>query len=130
VTGTLELDHVDFDVRDGLREAVDAFRVVAASKGLELVCDIGSGVPPMVVGDPARLRQGLVNLLGMPSKVIILHGQEARGECAGVATSREREVLCAVRWMEHEVALWHNYRRCNGREAAMKEAGNDLCCAL
>jgi len=63
-TGTLELDRVDFNVGDRLREAVDAFRVVAASKGLELVCDIGSDVPPMVVGDPARLRQILVNLLG------------------------------------------------------------------
>jgi two-component system sensor histidine kinase/response regulator len=63
-TGTLELDHVDFNVSDRLREAVDALRVVAASKGLELVCDIGSDVPPMVVGDPARLRQVLVNLLG------------------------------------------------------------------
>jgi two-component system sensor histidine kinase/response regulator len=63
-TGTLELDHVDFNVGDRLREAVDAFRVVAAGKRLELVCDIGSDVPPMVVGDPARLRQVLVNLLG------------------------------------------------------------------
>jgi two-component system, sensor histidine kinase and response regulator len=68
-TGTLELDHVDFNVRDRLREAVDAFRVVAASKGLELVCDNGSDVPPNVVGDPARLRQVLVNLLGNAIKL-------------------------------------------------------------
>ena len=60
--GKLELDPVDFCLRDRL---VDALRVVAPrahSKDVELACDVDENVPEMVRGDSVRLRQVLLNL--------------------------------------------------------------------
>jgi len=61
--GKLELDPVDFCLRDCL---VDALRVVAPrahSKEVELACDVTEDVPETVRGDAVRLRQILLNLL-------------------------------------------------------------------
>ena len=60
----MELDCTFFDLRENLEETIRAFGVRAGEKGLELACDIRSDVPQAVAGDPARLRQVLVNLLG------------------------------------------------------------------
>ena len=62
--GRLDLETVDFDlesVLDGL-SGMMAFR--AGEKGLEFICSITSGVPILLRGDPGRLRQVLVNLVG------------------------------------------------------------------
>jgi two-component system, sensor histidine kinase and response regulator len=62
--GKLELDCTTFDLRESLEETVKTFGARAGEKGLELVCDVGSDLPMAVVGDPVRLRQVFVNLLG------------------------------------------------------------------
>jgi PAS domain S-box-containing protein len=62
--GKLDLDSILFNLRDCLEETVKTFAVRAHQKGLELVCQIGPEVPELVVGDPTRLRQVVVNLLG------------------------------------------------------------------
>jgi two-component system, sensor histidine kinase and response regulator len=62
--GKFHLDRITFNLRDSLEETTKTFAVMAGVKGLELVCDVHSDVPPMVVGDPTRLRQVIVNLLG------------------------------------------------------------------
>ena len=60
--GHVELEHIPFDPR----EVVDGVGAVlgprAAERGLELVCRVGSSMPPLVIGDPGRLRQILTNL--------------------------------------------------------------------
>jgi two-component system, sensor histidine kinase and response regulator len=62
--GKLQVDRVDFNLRDTLEDVLKAFGVRAAQKGLELACEVKGDVPEVVVGDPTRLRQVLVNLLG------------------------------------------------------------------
>lgn len=62
--GKLDLEQVSFDLRDGTWETLKALSVRADEKGLELLCDIDRDVPEVVVGDPGRLRQVLVNLIG------------------------------------------------------------------
>lgn len=84
-TGTLALDQIEFSVRDRLLEAVDVVKGAAVIKGLELVCNIEPDVPPTLVGDPARLRQVIVNLLGNAIKFtergqIVLHVVKERQE--------------------------------------------------
>ncbi len=60
----LELDPVDFDVREMLGDAVKPLALRAHQKGLELVVDIGSDVPEVIHGDPVRLKQVILNLVG------------------------------------------------------------------
>lgn len=62
--GKLELETLDFDLRTTLEDLTDVLSVRAAEKGLELICKVEPGVPPMFQGDPSRLRQILTNLLG------------------------------------------------------------------
>jgi two-component system, sensor histidine kinase and response regulator len=62
--GKMELDSSVFSVREILDETIRSFGVTAGEKHLELVCDVHSGVPQVVAGDPMRLRQVVVNLLG------------------------------------------------------------------
>jgi PAS domain S-box-containing protein len=60
----LELDRVPFIVRDTVEDAVRLLAPRAHEKRLELACRIHPDVPVQLVGDPGRLRQVLVNLVG------------------------------------------------------------------
>jgi signal transduction histidine kinase/CheY-like chemotaxis protein len=62
--GRLDLDHVPFDLQSELDVALKTVAVRAHQKGLELLCDLRPGVPEVLVGDPVRVRQVLINLLG------------------------------------------------------------------
>ncbi len=62
--GTLALERVSFDLKAALREIVDLLRFTAGSRDTELDLTFGDGVPEWVWGDPARLRQVLMNLIG------------------------------------------------------------------
>jgi len=62
--GKLSLDPVAFDPRDCIEETMKALALRAHQKNLELACRVGPDVPEAVVGDPFRLRQILVNLVG------------------------------------------------------------------
>jgi two-component system, sensor histidine kinase and response regulator len=60
----LSLDQVPFDFRDTVEDAVRLLAPRGHDKGLEIGCHIRQEVPPTVIGDPGRLRQVLVNLVG------------------------------------------------------------------
>ena len=60
----LDLEQTEFDVREEVGDAAKLLALRAGEKGLELACHIASGVPDRVVGDPARLRQVLLNIIG------------------------------------------------------------------
>jgi signal transduction histidine kinase/DNA-binding response OmpR family regulator len=62
--GHLELDEIDFHLSAVLEELIDIFTVRAWGKGLEFGCVVERGTPPMLHGDPVRIRQILVNLVG------------------------------------------------------------------
>jgi TMAO reductase system sensor TorS len=62
--GKLELERVDFHLREAVEETIEIFAARAHAKGLELVCDIEAGVPNTVHSDPMRLRQVLINFVG------------------------------------------------------------------
>jgi PAS domain S-box-containing protein len=62
--GKFELDPIDFNPRDAIGDTANAVALTAHQKGLELIVDVGAAVPDTVRGDPGRLRQILVNLLG------------------------------------------------------------------
>ncbi len=62
--GRLELIDVVFDPRDVLAEVNDLFSARCASKGIEFIYYVAEDVPRKLRGDPVRLRQILVNLVG------------------------------------------------------------------
>ncbi len=62
--GHLDLDIADFDLNDLVQRAAELVAVRASEKNLELAYQIQSDVPTSLVGDPNRLRQVLLNLLG------------------------------------------------------------------
>jgi len=62
--GKLHIDSVDFSLRQTLEATVKPFALQAQKKKLELLIDVQPGVPDAIVGDPSRLRQILVNLIG------------------------------------------------------------------
>jgi PAS domain S-box-containing protein len=62
--GKVDLEEVDFELRECMETALKTLVLRADEKGLELLCDVAAEVPDMVTGDPGRLRQILVNLVG------------------------------------------------------------------
>jgi CheY-like chemotaxis protein len=62
--GKLELESIEFGLRETVEQAIEICAARAHAKGLELACDVGLDVPPKVRSDPMRLRQILINLVG------------------------------------------------------------------
>jgi len=62
--GRVRLETVEFSPRYVVEEAVELFAEAAVNKGLELAFDVGPEVPDKIIGDPGRLRQVLINLIG------------------------------------------------------------------
>jgi PAS domain S-box-containing protein len=63
-SGALELSSAEIDLRGLIEEVAASLAVQASGKNLELIVDIDPRLPARVMGDPARLRQVLTNLLG------------------------------------------------------------------
>ena len=63
-SGRTQIEKTEFDLTELIDKTISTFGVTAHSKGLELIARIAPGVPGLLVGDPLRLRQILINLLG------------------------------------------------------------------
>jgi PAS domain S-box-containing protein len=62
--GKLDLDTIDFGLRDCVGDTMKILSLRAHEKGLELACHIAPDTPDLLIGDPLRLRQILMNLVG------------------------------------------------------------------
>jgi signal transduction histidine kinase/DNA-binding response OmpR family regulator len=62
--GKMELEALDFNLREAVEEVMELLAESAHRKGLELLMEIAPDTPLMVCGDPGRLRQILTNLVG------------------------------------------------------------------
>src|SRR6266849_1477604 len=62
--GRVRMETIDFTPKHVTEEAVELFAEPAANKGVELILDVDPAVPHSVIGDPGRLRQVLINLVG------------------------------------------------------------------
>jgi PAS domain S-box-containing protein len=87
--GRLDLEAIEFDLHDTIGNTVKTLALSAHQKGLELLLDIRPGVAETVIGDPARLRQVIVNLVGNALKFT------AKGEIA-VVVETEAQTMDAV----------------------------------
>ncbi len=62
--GKIDLEAIDFNLRDCLETSLKTLAVRADEKGLELLCEVAPEVPEIVRGDSGRLRQVVINLVG------------------------------------------------------------------
>ncbi len=93
--GRLELEEIDFDLRQVAEQLADIMAQRAAEKKLELILNIWPDVPTGVQGDPLRFRQVLVNLVGNAIKFT------TQGEVVVTITLHSKEndtieLLCSV----------------------------------
>ena len=63
-SGHLELESIDFDLNEVLDRAIEILAMRASEKGVELACHLAPDVPCALIGDPHRLTQILINLIG------------------------------------------------------------------
>jgi len=62
--GRLMLDRSVFDLRESIGDTMKSLALRAHKQGLELACHIAPDVPALVAGDPGRVRQIVINLVG------------------------------------------------------------------
>jgi signal transduction histidine kinase/DNA-binding response OmpR family regulator len=62
--GKVEIEEIEFDLCSCIEGTLKTLALRADEKGLELLCEISPEVSEIVVGDPGRLRQVLINLIG------------------------------------------------------------------
>jgi PAS domain S-box-containing protein len=62
--GKLDLDPIEFNLRESLNDSLKTLALRAHQKGLQMVSQAQPEVPDVIVGDPGRLRQILINLVG------------------------------------------------------------------
>jgi signal transduction histidine kinase len=82
--GKLDLEFITFQLRDSIDDTLKALSMRARQKGLNLSCSVDPEVPDALIGDPGRLRQILINLVGNAIKftgsgeVVVRVASEAR----------------------------------------------------
>jgi len=94
--GELVIDEIDFSLHLTVQNAVKTLALQAQQKGLELWCEIRSDVPEILLGDPARLRQVLLNLVGNAVKFT------ARGEIS--VTVELKKLSAETAWLTFAVS--------------------------
>jgi signal transduction histidine kinase/DNA-binding response OmpR family regulator len=88
--GKLDMESIPFEMRESLGETMKALSYRAHQRGLELIYEVQPDVPETVVGDPGRIRQIIVNLVGNSIKFT------ERGEIL-VSVEKESETPNSVR---------------------------------
>jgi signal transduction histidine kinase/ligand-binding sensor domain-containing protein/DNA-binding response OmpR family regulator len=67
-SGKLTLNLEEFSLTECVQDVVDPISILTAPKQLELICEIDPSIPQQLIGDKARLRQVLFNILGNAKK--------------------------------------------------------------
>lgn len=89
--GRMSLERIDFDLHGLIGSTVRMFDPVAKKKGIRLISSIGLEIPYRLVGDPHRLRQILINLIGNAIKFTERGAVELR--CRTIRTGSGRSLI-------------------------------------
>lgn len=87
--GRLELEYIPFDLQETFERSCELMAFNAHEKGLELICRVKPPTPTHLMGDPVRLRQILINLMG--NAVKFTHEGEIVVECGVCDATSEGE---------------------------------------
>ena len=94
--GKLILEQVPFDLHRVLDGIIDMVSLNVAAKNLELVCTVEPAIPTRLVGDPGRLRQILLNLVGNALKFTV-HGEISIDVAGETGTDHDILIRFAIR---------------------------------
>jgi PAS domain S-box-containing protein len=94
-SGTLALDNIAFNLHDTVRQTLRPLRFQAQQVGLEFLCQMDPELPDVVFGDPQRLRQVLVNLVGNAIKFTQQGKVAVRATCNSLIVDRA-EILFEI----------------------------------
>ena len=94
--GKLDLESVHFKLVESLMPTIKTLALRARQKGLELTCDIRPEVPEVLIGDPNRLRQVIVNLAGNAIK-FTEHGEVGIEVAVDSGTQNQMRLRFSVR---------------------------------
>jgi signal transduction histidine kinase/ligand-binding sensor domain-containing protein/ActR/RegA family two-component response regulator len=118
--GELTLDTSEFAIREAVGTTVKTLRMRAHEKGIDLRCEVAAGIPDRVVGDPHRLAQVLVNLIGNAMKFteaghVSLRVTLADGEPPGSASLRFTVQDTGIGIpLEHQARIFEPFRQADG----------------
>jgi two-component system, sensor histidine kinase and response regulator len=132
--GHMQLDRTVFEIAGLVDGCLDLVSLPVAQKGIELVCDIDPALPAEWIGDPARLRQVLTNLLGNAVKFThageIILGvnriQTDTGRCQARFTVRDTGIGIPV---EHHQRIFGMFCQADG-STSRKYGGTGLGLAI
>jgi PAS domain S-box-containing protein len=96
----LELERTGFSLNDAMEKVTEMVAVRADEKGLSLVCEIAPDVPTDLIGDPTRLRQVLLNLIGNAIKFTQSGGVSLR-----VALDADSSIPTALRFTVSDTGI-------------------------
>jgi signal transduction histidine kinase/response regulator of citrate/malate metabolism len=98
--GRLTLETTDFDLWEVVESAIELHAAHASQKNLELIIQVGEDVPTLLRGDPLRLRQVLLNLVGNAIK-FTSHGEVF----LDVSIDRQDDTSAELRFEIHDTGI-------------------------
>jgi two-component system sensor histidine kinase/response regulator len=98
--GRVELESIGFELNEVIDKTIDILAMRANEKGLELACHVDQNVPCHLIGDPTRLTQILINLMGNALK-FTEHGSIV----VRVSNDPERPIAGAVRFSVSDTGI-------------------------
>lgn len=129
--GRLDLEQADFDLHELVGDVVALMAPVAESRGLKFASAIGNGTPRVLRGDPMRLRQILLNLLGNAIK-FTEHGSVALRISPLSPQGVRIEVTDTGPGLNEEqrARLFHRFQQAEGARTASRYGGSGLGLAI
>jgi len=129
--GKLELDQQDFDLRELLDGVAALSAPLATQRGLDFACKVDPAVPTWLRGDPGRVRQILLNLLGNAIK-FTEHGQVALHAAPLVGGGVVLSIQDTGPGMsaEQQARLFQRFEQAEGARTAARYGGSGLGLAI
>lgn len=118
--GRVELEQIEFSLQDLVSNVVDLMKVQAEAKALKLSLQLAPHLPRTLVGDPTRVRQVLMNLVGNAIKFT------ERGSVVVQVTCREREAGLRVELRVQDTGLGMASEQSSKAFEAFSQADNSM----
>jgi two-component system sensor histidine kinase/response regulator len=117
--GKMDLELIPFDLRESLGETMAALSFRAHQKGLELVYEVEPEVPEALLGDPGRIRQIMINLIGNAIKftehgeIFVSVVEESQGQAAAVLHFAVKDTGVGIS-VENQAKIFEPFSQADG----------------